>query len=210
MLAGTTCRQFRICLHRFATRHFWQPPAEPTFATAESMLGGIKSVTALLSRLPVLHRAVARRATARRRTRSRVGARGFGSAASDAAARCANGLDSNGKHRSVFAAVRAPSPAGALCGTRFRRGIAAPGCPADMSCWTAAPRRRKKNSAGANSGACPVSRRFRGYLLGCGVTRRYGFTVLNPFGNLAVACSSERPGTTMTSSPSVQLAGVAT
>jgi hypothetical protein len=48
------------------------------------------------------------------------------------------------------------------------------------------------------------------HLFGWGVILRYGLTALNPFGNLARACSSESDGTTITSSPSCQLTGVAT
>src|SRR5690606_7058435 len=48
------------------------------------------------------------------------------------------------------------------------------------------------------------------HLLGCGVSRRYGLIALNPLGNFSLACSSERAGTTMTSSPSFQSTGVAT
>ena len=48
------------------------------------------------------------------------------------------------------------------------------------------------------------------YLLGCVVTRRYGFTAFQPLGNSSLASSSDTAGTMMTSSPSFQLAGVAT
>jgi hypothetical protein len=48
------------------------------------------------------------------------------------------------------------------------------------------------------------------YLLGWGVTRRYGLTDLNPLGNRSLASSSETAGTMITSSPSVQFTGVAT
>ena len=48
------------------------------------------------------------------------------------------------------------------------------------------------------------------YLLGWGVTRRYGLRALNPFGNRSVASSSDSAGTTITSSPSFQFTGVAT
>jgi hypothetical protein len=45
---------------------------------------------------------------------------------------------------------------------------------------------------------------------GCGVTRRYGFFVVNPFGNFFFASSSDTEGTMMTSSPCFQSAGVDT
>ena len=45
---------------------------------------------------------------------------------------------------------------------------------------------------------------------GCGVTRRYGFFVVNPFGNFFFASSSDTAGTMMTSSPCFQSAGVDT
>jgi hypothetical protein len=48
------------------------------------------------------------------------------------------------------------------------------------------------------------------FLFGCGVIRRYGFTVFQPAGNLAFASSSLRDGTMMQSSPSFQFTGVAT
>ncbi len=48
------------------------------------------------------------------------------------------------------------------------------------------------------------------YLLGWGVTRRYGFSAVNPLGKRSVASSSDSAGTTITSWPSVQFTGVAT
>ena len=66
---------------------------------------------------------------------------------------------------------------------------------------------------GAGSGRCVRPPRVGGrsaYLLGWGVTRRYGLSALNPLGNRSLASSSESAGTTMTSSPSFQLTGVAT
>ena len=50
----------------------------------------------------------------------------------------------------------------------------------------------------------------RAYLLGWGVTRRYGLRRLKPLGNFFSASSSDTAGTTMTSSPSFQFTGVAT
>ena len=48
------------------------------------------------------------------------------------------------------------------------------------------------------------------YLLGWGVTRRYGFSASHPFGNFVFASSSLTAATMITSSPSVQSTGVAT
>ena len=48
------------------------------------------------------------------------------------------------------------------------------------------------------------------YLFGCGVVRKYGFTIVNPFGNFAAASSVFTAGVIITSSPSFQSAGVAT
>ena len=48
------------------------------------------------------------------------------------------------------------------------------------------------------------------YLLGWGVSRRYGFTVFQPFGNFSLASSSEMAGAMITSSPSFQFTGVDT
>jgi hypothetical protein len=69
----------------------------------------------------------------------------------------------------------------------------------------------------STSSACAPARATRvppalpsPYLLGWGVSRRYGFTALKPFGNRSLASSSERAGTMITSSPSFQLTGVAT
>src|SRR5207244_458989 len=45
---------------------------------------------------------------------------------------------------------------------------------------------------------------------GCGVRRRYGLRVFQPFGNLALASSSLTAGTMITSSPCFQFTGVAT
>src|SRR5579872_1893878 len=45
---------------------------------------------------------------------------------------------------------------------------------------------------------------------GCGVYRKYGFITFTPFGNFFCASSVEIEGTTITSSPSFQSAGVAT
>src|SRR5579871_4431041 len=45
---------------------------------------------------------------------------------------------------------------------------------------------------------------------GCGVYRKYGFTTFTPFGNFFCASSVEIAGTTITSSPCFQSAGVAT
>ncbi len=56
-------------------------------------------------------------------------------------------------------------------------------------------------------GRCPER---RAYLLGWGVTLRYGLMALNPLGNRSLASSSETAGTMITSSPSFQLTGVAT
>ena len=48
------------------------------------------------------------------------------------------------------------------------------------------------------------------YLLGWGVTRRYGLTAFQPFGNFSLASSSETVPAMITSSPSFQFTGVAT
>ena len=48
------------------------------------------------------------------------------------------------------------------------------------------------------------------YLLGWGVTRRYGLSAFQPFGNFSFASSSETAGAMITSSPSFQLTGVDT
>ena len=48
------------------------------------------------------------------------------------------------------------------------------------------------------------------YLFGCGVYRRYGFTLLKPLGKSVFASASFTAGVMMQSSPSFQLAGVAT
>ena len=48
------------------------------------------------------------------------------------------------------------------------------------------------------------------YLFGCGVIRRYGRRAFHPFGKSGFACSSLSEGTITQSSPSFQLAGVAT
>jgi len=63
----------------------------------------------------------------------------------------------------------------------------------------------------AGSGASDQAREGRrDYLLGWGVTRRYGLMAVKPLGKRSLASSSDTAGTTMTSSPSVQLTGVAT
>ena len=63
----------------------------------------------------------------------------------------------------------------------------------------------------AGSGAADQAREGRrDYLLGWGVTRRYGLMAVKPLGKRSLASSSDTAGTTMTSSPSVQLTGVAT
>ena len=64
--------------------------------------------------------------------------------------------------------------------------------------------------AGSTGGTAAGRQRRPCYLLGWGVTRRYGLRALNPFGNRSLASSSETAGTMMTSSPSFQLTGVAT
>ena len=46
-------------------------------------------------------------------------------------------------------------------------------------------------------------------LLGCATTRRYGFSVFQPFGYFAAACSFDTAGGMMTSCPGCQFTGVA-
>jgi hypothetical protein len=48
------------------------------------------------------------------------------------------------------------------------------------------------------------------YKFGCGVFLKYGFTAVNPFGNLVTASSLDTAGVMITSSPLTQSAGVAT
>lgn len=72
--------------------------------------------------------------------------------------------------------------------------------------------REGKKSRLTGGGSFPEGTRpaRRPYLLGCGVYRRYGLTARWPLGNLAGISSSFTAGTMIQSSPSFQLAGVAT